>query len=348
MYRCTSEEEIKFTWREMEKGWDTANKPWLRRLHDIRHKWSSAFGRDIFTCGIRSSQRSESTNNVFQRMSTKTLTLVEFVHHYEEQVKHMREIETQDDFSSRGNPKLAILGNDILTHASKVYTRTIFKRFNDEFMQSVSQRISSEAFDGSVCFFTVKLKGKLNGSGNVVKFDPADSSVSCDCKLFELKWWLCCHALKVLSEKSSVMGVPSPYILKRWTKGAKQGIVNDESHEMASGSSKFNRFSTLMHQSFEMMSLGAEDADTMRIVTGDMEKTKAKLLSHKSSMVVTDDAGDDDDNEASVCKISALEPHRRKAKGISYGRLKSSSEKKKKKSKEGAPPTRIESRELVV
>ncbi|XP_056158258.1 uncharacterized protein LOC115664303 isoform X2 [Syzygium oleosum] len=144
------------------------------------------------------------------------------------------------------------------------------------------------------------------------------------------------------------MGVPSPYILKRWTKGAKQGIVNDESYEMALGSSKFNRFSTLMHQSFEMMSLGAEDADTMRIVKEDMEKTKAKLLSHKSSMVVTDDAGNDDDNEASVCNISALDPHRRKAKGISYGRLKSSSEKKKKKSKERAPPTRIESQELVV
>ncbi|XP_056173440.1 protein FAR1-RELATED SEQUENCE 5-like [Syzygium oleosum] len=348
MYGCTSEEEFESTWREMEKEWDTANNTWLRRLYDIRHKWSSAFGRDTFTCGIRSSQRSESTNNVFQRMSTKTLTLVEFVHHYEEQVKHMREIETQDDFSSRGDPKYAILDNDILTHAGSVYTRTIFKRFDHEFLQSVSQHISSEVFDGSVYFFTLKLKGKLNGSEYVVKFDPADSSVSCDCKLFELKGWLCRHALKVLSQKSSITGIPSAYILKRWTKGAKEGIVNDEPREMAPNSSKFNRYSTLMHESIELNSLGAEDENTIKIVRKGMEKTKAQIMSYKSGLVVTDDASDDDDNGASLCKNPVLDPHRRKGKGMSYGRLKSSSEKRKKKAKKGTSPTRIESRELVV
>ncbi|XP_048140090.1 uncharacterized protein LOC115732645 [Rhodamnia argentea] len=118
---------------------------------------------------------------------------------------------------------------------------------------------------------------------------------------------------------------------------------------MSPGAYKFNRFSTLMQQSLEPMSLGAEDANTMKIVTKNMEKAKAEILSYKSSVVVTDDASDDDDDtEPSLCKISVLDPLRRKGKGMSYGRLKSSSEKKKKKSKKGTSSTRIESRELVV
>ncbi|XP_056173120.1 protein FAR-RED IMPAIRED RESPONSE 1-like [Syzygium oleosum] len=347
MYRCKSEDEFEATWREMEEVWGTKNNKWLQRLYDLRYKWSSAFGHDSFTCGIRSTQRSESTNNVFRHMSTKTLSLVEFVHHYEEQLKHMREVESQYDYSSRGTAKLKV-NNGILSHATSVYTRTIFERFNEEFLHSLSEHISSTTFDGSVSLYTLKCMGIGSQGEYVVRFDSADFSVSCECKLFESKGWLCRHALCVLNVNMLMVTViPSSYILKRWTKDAKEGIVNDESHQMSPGPSKFNRFSTLMHESIELMSMGAEDVDTMRILRKHMVKAKAEISSYKSSMVVIDDAGDDEDNEA-LCDISVADPIRRKRKGISYGRLKSSSEKKKKKSKKGTPPTQIVSQELVV
>ncbi|XP_048133419.1 protein FAR-RED IMPAIRED RESPONSE 1-like [Rhodamnia argentea] len=325
----------------MEKEYDTGNNSWLRRLYELRHKWSSAFGRDIFTCGIRSSQRSESTNNVFQRMSTKTLTLVEFVRHYEEQLKHMREIESQDDYSSHGKPKLQV-NHGILTHVASLYTRTIFKRFNEEFLQCLSVQILSTTFDGLVYVYTLKCVG--NQRENVVGFNAADSSVSCECRLFESKGWLCRHALHILIANSSGVGIPSSYILKRWTKGVKQGNVNDESHQMSPGPSKFNRFSTLMHEAFEVMSLGSEDVNTMGITRKNWQRMKAEILSYKSSVILNDDATDDCDNATSLCEISVLDPLRRKGKGTSYGRLKSSSEKRKKKTKKGTPPTPIESR----
>ncbi|KAF8017609.1 hypothetical protein BT93_H2715 [Corymbia citriodora subsp. variegata] len=63
---------------------------------------------------------------------------------------------------------------------------------------------------------------------------------------------------------------------------------------------------------------------------------------------MTDDVNDVDNNEVSLCEMPILDPQRRKGKGISYGRLKSSSEKKKKKSKKGTPLMLTESRELVV
>ncbi|KAF8017610.1 hypothetical protein BT93_H2716 [Corymbia citriodora subsp. variegata] len=185
MYKCKSEDEFEVTWRKMEEEWDTENNSWLQRTYDLRHKWSSAFGHDIFSCGIRSSQRSESTNNVFQKMSTQTSTLIKFVHHYEEQLKHMRETENQDDYSSRGKPKLRISDNEILTHAASVYTHAIFKRFDEEFFQAVSEKISSTSFNGLVYEYTFKRNG-IEGE-HVVSFNAADLSISCECKLFESK-----------------------------------------------------------------------------------------------------------------------------------------------------------------
>ncbi|XP_039158316.1 uncharacterized protein LOC104439124 [Eucalyptus grandis] len=73
------------------------------------------------------------------------------------------------------------------------------------------------------------------------------------------------------------------------------------------------------------------NAVALLIVRENMQIANAQISSYNSSMAVADDAGDDGDNEASLCDISILDPHRRKGKGISYGRLKSSTEKKKKK-----------------
>jgi len=159
MYRCRSEDEFESTWNEMEEEWHTENNNWLRRLYDIRHKWSLAFDHDTFTCGITSSQRSESTNNVFQCMAKKTLHLIEFVPYYEEQLKHIREVESQDDYASRGKPKLQVSSNGILNHAASVYTRTIFNKFNAEFLEILSEKISSVTFDGSIYLYTLKCMG---------------------------------------------------------------------------------------------------------------------------------------------------------------------------------------------
>ncbi|KAK3423692.1 hypothetical protein EUGRSUZ_F00557 [Eucalyptus grandis] len=227
MYKCKSEDEFETTWRKMQEEWDTENNSWLQRLYDLRHKWSSAFGRDIFSCGIKSSQRSESTNNVFQQFSKKTSTLIQFVHYYEEQLKHIKEIENQDDYSS----------------------------------------------------------------------------LSCECKLFESKGWLCRHALHILNGNISVSAIPSSYVLKRWTKGA---------------------------NAFEVMSLGAQDENTIRIAKKNLKATVAEIASYNSSVTMTNDASDDDNNEASLSEMPILDPLRRKGKEPIYGKLKSSSEKKKK------------------
>ena len=59
-----------------------------------------------------------------------------------------------------------------------------------------------------------------------VLFDHVQSSISCSCRKFETFGILCCHALKVF-EANDVKIVPDQYILKRWTKIARSGIIFD-------------------------------------------------------------------------------------------------------------------------
>ncbi|XP_056166908.1 uncharacterized protein LOC115667611 isoform X2 [Syzygium oleosum] len=100
------------------------------------------------------------------------------------------------------------------------------------------------------------------------------------------------------------------------------------------------------------MSLGAQDENTMRIAKKNLDVTVAKISAYNSSLVVIDDASDDDNDddndETSLPEMPTLDPLRKKGKGTTYGRLKSSSEKKKKKYKKGTPQNLIESRELAV
>jgi zinc finger SWIM domain-containing protein 3 len=38
---------------------------------------------------------------------------------------------------------------------------------------------------------------------------------------------LCTHALKVLDKKKTIKRLPTHYLLKRWTKDAKVGVIKD-------------------------------------------------------------------------------------------------------------------------
>ncbi|KAF7844005.1 protein FAR1-RELATED SEQUENCE 5-like [Senna tora] len=59
-----------------------------------------------------------------------------------------------------------------------------------------------------------------------VLFDSLQKEVFCSCRRFEHFGILCCHALKVL-EVNGVMTIPDQYILKRLTKDARSGAIED-------------------------------------------------------------------------------------------------------------------------
>ncbi|XP_047946960.1 protein FAR-RED IMPAIRED RESPONSE 1-like [Salvia hispanica] len=109
LYEVEMENEMEQLWRDLCEEWNVGENKWLCNLYSLRHKWCPAFNRASFSAGIRSTQRSESTNNVFKHLSCKTMTLTEFVYHYEKQAEKMRDNQVADDFEcTRGVPRIGV------------------------------------------------------------------------------------------------------------------------------------------------------------------------------------------------------------------------------------------------
>ena len=86
-----------------------------------------------------------------------------------------------------------------------------------------------------------------------VEFNSLDSTTRCSCKKFESVGILCAHALKVLNTRN-IFQIPPQYILKRWTKSAKDGVVEDDHNgEEISDNSESLCKSKLMHRAFNII-----------------------------------------------------------------------------------------------
>ena len=60
-----------------------------------------------------------------------------------------------------------------------------------------------------------------------------DNLLSCTCRMFEMKGFLCCHVIKVLRDSMNIIEISTTYIFKMWTKQARSEYVQDiHEHEI--------------------------------------------------------------------------------------------------------------------
>lgn len=55
---------------------------WLKKLYSLKEKWCPAFSLDTFSANMKSTQRSESTDNVFHDNEAKEVRLEELQDYY--------------------------------------------------------------------------------------------------------------------------------------------------------------------------------------------------------------------------------------------------------------------------
>ncbi|XVF72228.1 hypothetical protein PTKIN_Ptkin12aG0103200 [Pterospermum kingtungense] len=199
---------------------------WLNGLYKCREKWSTAFSIDIFSSQIKSSQRAEITNNVFQGISKATTSLTEFIFGFENLVARWRSSEAEKEFQCKnGSVTCAVKNCGILIHASKVYSHEIYKCFEKEFLDGIGLIWKEIAMDDTIHTFEVM---KENSSRlRTVQFNTSTLEIHCSCKMFESLGYLCSHFLWILSVKN-VKKISEQYISKRWTKDAKKKVHGDD------------------------------------------------------------------------------------------------------------------------
>jgi zinc finger SWIM domain-containing protein 3 len=111
---------------------------WLDSIYKVKEKWAECHMRDVFSLGVRSTQLSESFNNVLKNHLKSDFDIVQFFRHFERAVEDKRTKELEYEFEARKNIPRRLICTPMLVQASKVYTPIIFEAFQSEYERSMT------------------------------------------------------------------------------------------------------------------------------------------------------------------------------------------------------------------
>ncbi|KAK2991313.1 hypothetical protein RJ640_024578 [Escallonia rubra] len=185
-------------WEALLKNYKVRGNSWLERTYALKEKCTRCYMKTTVTLRVRSTQRSESMNAKLKKSLKSKLDIPTFFKLFSMVVseKRYREVETEYNAKEkmpREKSLLALVGN-----------KQDKGRLEEYLIVSCDEE-----------------------GEHVVTHDEENATLSCSCRKFETVGILCGHALKVLD----VLGVKyilETYILKRWTRGARDGCALED------------------------------------------------------------------------------------------------------------------------
>ncbi|XP_061364286.1 protein FAR1-RELATED SEQUENCE 5-like [Gastrolobium bilobum] len=332
LYNCGSEKEFEDVWTRLLTKVDISKCSWLKKIYDLRANWCPAFSKNYFSAGILSTQRSESMNNVFRTVTCKTMSLTQLVLRYEIFLERRRCSELQKDFEcNQSTPPRVKQLTGMAAQVARVYTHVIFEEFYEELFESLS--VAIEKINESGTFFCYKLVKSGDDKQYFVTFESANCLVECSCKMFESVGLLCLHALKVLNFHN-IFHIPSQYILKRWTKDAKDSFSISDNGKQACEVSRQGinlRMSQIMRKAIYFATKGALTNETTKMAEDHLEQGIKSLerMFKNICMMDTTEVDDKISDEEKDEHNKLLDPQCVQARGVTNARLKSQLEKKR-------------------
>ncbi|KAK4377690.1 hypothetical protein RND71_003986 [Anisodus tanguticus] len=214
--------EFEAAWNLLINKYDLRENTWLKEMYWMRKSWVPLYIRGTFFAGI---SMDGSVKSYFGTILTCQAPLSEFLIRYKKALEQRREEERKEDFNSFNLQAVLHTKDPIEEQCRRLYTITMFKVFQKELLECYSYVGIKINVEGAISRYLVQKCG--NGDErNTVAFNASNLNISCSCKMFEFEGVLCRHALKVF-QIMNIRELPSRYILHRWTKDAKYGILRD-------------------------------------------------------------------------------------------------------------------------
>jgi zinc finger SWIM domain-containing protein 3 len=225
MYKYEDEQAFEEAFTAIRSKMDT--QTWLDSIYKVKEKWARCFMRNAYTLGMRSTQLSESLNSDLKNHLKSDLDILRFFKHLERVVQGKRDNELNEEYESRKKLPRVRIRTPAIIQASKVYTPRIFEDFQNEYERSISAYIkpSEEQNVYNVAIASLDPESTYEEESKVL-VDHEKQHVLCSCGQFERVGILCSHALKAL-DVMNIKYLPSHYILKRWTREARSGTIQD-------------------------------------------------------------------------------------------------------------------------
>ncbi|KAK2972760.1 hypothetical protein RJ640_019408 [Escallonia rubra] len=213
-------------WEALLKKYKVHGHSWLERTYTLKEKWARCYMKTTVTLGMRSTQLSESMNAKLKKSLKSKLDIPTFFKLFAmvESDKRYREVEAEYNAKEK-MPRVKVSCLPLLKQAGKVYTPKIFELFQRQWEKSLLALVGNKQERGRLQEYLIV---SCDEEGEyVVTHDEENATLSCSCNKFETVGILCGHALKVL-DVLGIKYIPETYILKRWTRGARDGCALDE------------------------------------------------------------------------------------------------------------------------
>lgn len=260
IFKSWTDEQFDMRWWKMVTRFELQDDEWVQSLYEDRKKWVPTYLWDTFLAGMSTPQRSESMNSFFDKYIHKKITLKEFVKQYGTILQNRYEEEALADFDTWHKQPALKSPSPWEKQMSTVYTHAIFKKFQVEVLGVVGCHPKKESEDETTTTFRVQDCEK--DEYFLVIWNETKSEVSCFCRLFEYKGFLCRHAMIVL-QICGLSSIPPHYILNRWTKDAKSRQPVAEGAERIQ--TRVQRYNDLCKQAIELSEEGSLSEESYNI-----------------------------------------------------------------------------------
>lgn len=279
IYRSWTEEEFGRRWWKLLDRFGLRENEWMQSLYEDRKQWVPTFMTDAFLAGMSTGQRSESVNSFFDKYVHKKTTVQEFVKKYEAILQDRYEEEAKADSDTWNKQPTLKSPSPFEKSVSGVYTHAVFKKFQVEVLGAVACvfKQKQESQDETSI---IRVQDFEKNQDFDVMWNQMKSEVICVCRSFEYKGYLCRHALVVL-QLHSLSVIPSQYILKRWTKDAKNRQFLGEEPEQQQ--SRLQRYNDLCQRAMKLIEEGSLSSESYSIAFRALEEALGNCVSVNTS-----------------------------------------------------------------
>ncbi|XP_073107840.1 protein FAR1-RELATED SEQUENCE 5 [Elaeis guineensis] len=290
-------DEFESSWRSLVARFDLRDNEWLQSVYGCRHQWVPVYLRNAFFGEMTSAQQCESRSSFFEGYINAQTDAQMFIQQYEKALDSWYEKEVKADFDTIYSlPNLKTSSSSMEKQAAELYTRKIFKIFQEELIETCRYTADKITKDGEMSIYNVR-KNEEEHKAYIVEFSSSETTATCSCQMFEYSGILCRHILTVFSELGVNM-LPSHYILKRWTRNAKdegivginQRVVKDEEKDDSQSNSQDCqqsltwRYNSLCREAIKFAEDGATSMAIYNVAIRALQEAAKKVTAAKKNV----------------------------------------------------------------
>ncbi|GMY34055.1 protein FAR1-RELATED SEQUENCE 8-like [Fagus crenata] len=309
VYDSIKVDEFEMAWEDMIQRFGVREHEWLRILYEDRERWVPVYSKDTSFAGMSSSEMVGTVSAFFDGYVYQQTSLKEFFHMYELILQKKHQKEALDDLESRDSSAIVKTSCYYELQLSKLYTKEIFQKFQDEVvMMSSCFNITQAHTNGPVITYMVKERDGEEILRDVrnfeVMYDKAVAEVRCICSCFNFKGYLCRHALCVL-DYNGVEEIPFQYILPRWRMDFKRLYVPDHGSNNVDITNPVQWFDHLYRRAMQVVEEGMISQDHYMVAWQAFKESLNKSLTGDSANSGVDGASYSDPNLTILALILA-------------------------------------------